>query len=135
MALDNTEPWAKGAEEHKGKRLLPHIIDFYAHLDPDRVFAAISMSENVADGFHDITMKAMAEAVDNMAWWLDRTLNKVSKKHRTLAYIGVTDIRYTILLLAAIKCDWTVSVHHLMENLWVSNFHRLCLSRPTTPPF
>lgn len=109
--LDNPEPWAEGAEEHRGRRLIPHIIDFYSHHEPDRFFAAISTSESVANGFRDVTMKAMAGAVNNMARWLDGTLSMVSKKHRTLAYIGVNDLRYMIVLLAAMKCGWRVSEH------------------------
>ncbi|KAJ5176185.1 uncharacterized protein N7482_002062 [Penicillium canariense] len=99
------EPWAEGAEEYRGRRLLPHVIDYYAHHEPSRVFASISVSESVASGFQDVSMKAMATAVDHMAWWLERTL-KGSKKRRTLAYIGAADLRYSILLLAAIKCGW-----------------------------
>ncbi|KAJ5368439.1 uncharacterized protein N7496_008199 [Penicillium cataractarum] len=106
MAISNdVEPWAEGAEKYRGQRLLPHVIDYYAHHEPDRVFAAISESESVASGFQDISMKTMATAIDHMAWWLQRTL-KGSKKRRTLAYIGAADLRYAIVLLAAIKCGW-----------------------------
>ncbi|KAJ5112356.1 hypothetical protein N7532_000401 [Penicillium argentinense] len=100
------EPWAQGAEKYRGHRLLPHIVDYCAHHEPDRVFAAISTSESVANGFQDVTMKDMASAVDHMAWWIKRTLKNAPKERRTLAYIGAGDLRYTILLLAAIKCDW-----------------------------
>jgi hypothetical protein len=103
----DVEPWTEGAEKYRGRRLLPHVIDYYAHHEPDRVFAAISESESIASGFQDISMKTMASAVDHMAWWLARTL-KGSKKRRTLAYVGAADLRYAIVLLAAIKCGWRV---------------------------
>lgn len=106
--LIDPKPWDEGGEKYRGKRLLPHIVDYYAHHEPGRVFAAISKSESVVNGFRDVTMKALAAAVDNMAWWLDRTLKDVPMKQRTLAYIGTGDLRYTILLLAAIKCGWKV---------------------------
>lgn len=109
MAVSNdAEPWAEGAEKNRGQRLLPHVIDYYAHHEPDRVFAAISQSESVANGFQDISMKAMATAVDHMAWWLERTLKGSKKRSRTLAYVGAADLRYAIVLLAAIKCGWRV---------------------------
>jgi hypothetical protein len=108
MAVSNdVEPWAEGAEKNRGQRLLPHVIDYYAHHEPDRIFAAISESESIANGFRDISMKTMATAVDHMAWWLERTL-RGSKKRRTLAYVGAADLRYAIILLAAIKCGWRV---------------------------
>ncbi|KAJ5569820.1 uncharacterized protein N7459_009250 [Penicillium hispanicum] len=107
MAVSNDEePWAYGAEEYRGQRLLPHVIDYYAHHEPQRVYASISKSESVVNGFQDVTMKTMATAIDHMAWWLSRTLKNASAKRRTLAYIGSADLRYAILLAAAIKCGW-----------------------------
>ncbi|KAJ5673778.1 hypothetical protein N7462_009217 [Penicillium macrosclerotiorum] len=100
------QPWAEGAEKFRGQRLLPHIIDYYAHHEPDRVFAAVATSESVATSFQDVPMKTLATAIDHMAWWLDRSLKKSSKKRRTLAYVGPVDLRYTIVLLAAIKSGW-----------------------------
>ncbi|KAJ5907445.1 hypothetical protein N7495_000127 [Penicillium taxi] len=101
----DVHPWAEGAEEFRGQRLLPHVIDYHAHHDPDRVFAAIPNTETIVDGFRDVTMKTMATMIDHMAWWLDRTL-KASSKSQTLAYIGASDLRYTIVFCAAIKCGW-----------------------------
>ena len=113
------EPWAEGAEKYRGQRLLPHVIDYFAHHEPDRVFAAISQSESVANGFQDITMKAMANAVDHMAWWLSRSLKKKSDKRHTLAYIGPSDLRYTIILFAAIKCRWRVGRKNIFPVQWL----------------
>lgn len=109
MAVSNDmEAWAQGGEKHRGQRLLPHVIDYYAHHDPERVFASISKSEGVVKDFQDVTMKMMATAVDHMAWWMSRTLRNAPAKRRTLAYIGSADLRYAIVLAAAIKCGWRV---------------------------
>ncbi|KAJ5232385.1 hypothetical protein N7468_005341 [Penicillium chermesinum] len=109
------QPWAEGAEENRGRRLLPHVVDYYAHQEPDRVFAAISTSESVPNGFEDITMKAMASAVNHMAWWLSKLLkSRPSDKQRTLAFIGPADLRYAVMLLAAIKTNWRSDVSALL---------------------
>lgn len=104
---DDKEAWAEGAEKNRGQRLLPHVIDYYAHHQPDRVFASIFKSEDLDNGFEDITAETMATAVNYMAWWLTKNL-KTRSKRRTLAYIGPSDLRYTVIFLAAIKCRWTV---------------------------
>ncbi|KAJ5765091.1 hypothetical protein N7520_004650 [Penicillium odoratum] len=105
MAIINDEAWAEGADEYRGQRLLPHVIDYYAHHEPDRVFASICKSGSPDNGFEDITMRSMATAVNYMAWWLSKNLKKGSKR-RTLAYIGPSDLRYTVIFVAAIKCRW-----------------------------
>ncbi|RAK99767.1 acetyl-CoA synthetase-like protein [Aspergillus ibericus CBS 121593] len=105
-ACNGTESWVRGGEEFRGQRLLPDIVDYFAHEEPDRVFAAIPKSRNVADGFRDINMRMLATAVNHMAGWVDRAFDGVSKK-TTLAYIGPPDLRYPILLLALMKCGWT----------------------------
>lgn len=106
MALtDDKEPWVEGAEKNRGQRLLPHVIDYYAHHQPDRVFASIFKSGDLEDGFEDIIAETMATAVNYMAWWLTKNL-KTRNKRRTLAYIGPSDLRYTVIFLAAIKCRW-----------------------------
>lgn len=120
MAIDKKEDaWAEGAEEHRGQRLLPHVIDYYAHHEPDRVFASIFKSDGVDSGFEDITVKTVANAVNYMAWWLSKN-TKSGSKRRTLAYIGPSDLRYTILFLAAIKCRWKVCWHYTMNPIGVT---------------
>ncbi|KAE8319591.1 hypothetical protein BDV41DRAFT_520273 [Aspergillus transmontanensis] len=104
---NHNKPWLRGAEEFRGQRLLPHVIDFHAHNDPNRVFNSMPRTENIADGFRDVDMKTMATAVDFMAWWLDGHSKDVLKEKKVLAYVGVPDIRYPVLLFAAIKAGWT----------------------------
>ncbi|KAJ5738945.1 hypothetical protein N7493_002100 [Penicillium malachiteum] len=105
MAVPDKEPWAEGAEKNRGQRLLPHVVDYYAYHDPDRIFAAVYNSDGVENGFQDVTAKTVANAVDQMAWWLSKNL-KSNSRRRTLAYIGPSDLRYTVIFLAAIKCRW-----------------------------
>lgn len=90
-----------------GKRLLPQVVDHYAQTQPDRVYACIPRSSTISDGFKDITMKDMARMVNQMSWWLCETLE--DSKPSTIAYMGIADLRYAIILLGAIKCGHAVS--------------------------
>ena len=109
MSVPNhNEIWRRGAEEFRGQRLLPHVVDYHAHENPNRVFNSMPRTQNVADGFRDFDMKTMATAVDFMAWWLDNHSKNAPKEKKVLAYVGVPDIRYPVLLFAAIKAGWTV---------------------------
>ncbi|EIT81335.1 hypothetical protein BDV35DRAFT_366335 [Aspergillus flavus] len=108
MSIHNhNKPWLRGAEEFRGQRLLPHVIDYHAHNEPNRVFNSMPRTQNIADGFRDVDMKTMATAVNFMAWWLDGHFKDVPKEKKVLAYVGVPDIRYPVLLFAAIKAGWT----------------------------
>ena len=90
-----------------GKRLLPQIVDYHAQQNPHRVYASYAISADLAEGFHDVTMQQMAQAVDAFAWSLYESIGK-SPDFETIAYLGVQDIRCPIVCLAAIKCGWKV---------------------------
>ncbi|GLA42695.1 hypothetical protein AnigIFM63309_011243 [Aspergillus niger] len=104
-------PWAQGAEKYRGKRLLPHVIDYFARQEPERVFACISMSSDFADGFRDVTMQDMAAAVNRMARCTEQTFRRAlhfQPRQKVLAYIGPSNLRHTILFMAAIMCGTQV---------------------------
>jgi hypothetical protein len=88
-----------------GQRLLPKVVDRYVEDSPDRTFGLYAMSSGVPYKFRKITMKQMASAVNFIAWWITTTLGP-SKKFETLVYIGISDLRYSIVCLAAIKCGF-----------------------------
>ncbi|KAI0974119.1 acetyl-CoA synthetase-like protein [Xylaria arbuscula] len=84
-----------------GRRLPPVLLDEIAAKDPDRVLYSIAKTEEIQDGFHDITYKTVANAVNRCAHWLKRTLG--TDKPRVFCYLGPLDIRYMILVMAAPK--------------------------------
>ena len=98
-----------------GQRLLPQVVEQLASEDPDRIFASYAVSQNLEDGFVDVSMKCMSHAVNEMAYWIDRSIGR-SNSFATLCYIGASDIRYTIVFLATIKCGWKVSSHLTSES-------------------
>ena len=105
----HVEPAAYGA------RLLPQVVDEYARIDPNRIYASILLSANVSQGSRDVRMKDMARAVNSMAWWIKDHLG-VRNDFETVGYIGVSDLRYPITILAAIKCGWKVSLRISSQN-------------------
>ncbi|KAL8734972.1 MAG: hypothetical protein Q9181_002995 [Wetmoreana brouardii] len=90
-----------------GRRLLPQVLDQLATTDPDRVYATVPRSPDLNDGFRNVTMSQMARAVNHMAWWLQQHTG-TSSIFETVSYLGLPDIRYAILFLAAVKCGFKV---------------------------
>jgi hypothetical protein len=91
-----------------GKRLIPVTVDQIAHLTPNKTLACIPFTYDLKDGFRDVSFGDFARAVDRTAWWLESSLGK-STTFTTLAYIGPSDLRYFILIIAACKVGYTVS--------------------------
>ncbi|KAI9686108.1 MAG: hypothetical protein M1820_010697 [Bogoriella megaspora] len=90
------------------KQLLNHIIDGIAHVRPEQIWAKVPRSDrNYADGYRKITYRLFANAINGMAFWLEERLGK-AEDFPTVAYFGLWDPRYIILLLGAIKAGFKV---------------------------
>lgn len=95
-------------EPQFGSRLLPQVVDELARSNPERIYASISLSSDPLQGLRDVTIVELAQAVNHFAWWLDEHLGK-STTFETLAYVGLFDLRYAVVFLAAVKCGYKVS--------------------------
>ncbi|KAL1980701.1 hypothetical protein VTN96DRAFT_3618 [Rasamsonia emersonii] len=87
-------------------RLIPALIEHYAAQQPDKVYASIPVdNDDLSLGFRDITYGQLRRAVDKAAFWLAGEIGDATEKgdFETFAYYGSRDLRYVILLLAAIK--------------------------------
>lgn len=91
----------------KGSRLLPSVLDRTGTETPNRIYASIPLSHDIADGFRDITHGEVLHAVDALAAWLTESFG-VSNDFETLAYTGIADLRYTIFFYASVKCGYKV---------------------------
>lgn len=92
----------------RSRELLVHIVDEIARENPDTLYAELPRSTTSFDaGFHKVTYQLFANAIDGMAWWLDKTLGK-KDNFETLLYLGPNDLRHNILLLAAVKAGYKV---------------------------
>ena len=89
-----------------GRRLQPHVVDELAQTVPERVYAAIALSSDCSV-FRDVTFLELSRAINRFAWRLDASIG-CTTSFETLAYVGIPDIRYTIVFLAAVKCGYKV---------------------------
>ncbi len=90
-----------------GSRLLPQVLDDLAASKPKRVYASSPKTFDLEDGFRDVTVLQMSQAVNAMAWWLEKEIGR-SSTFETLSYLGPPDLRYAIVFLAAVKCGYKV---------------------------
>lgn len=92
-----------------GQRQLHHTLDYLATKTPDRLYAAIPKTTDLADGFRDISVKDMARCSDVAAQWIEENLGR-SVTFDTLCYIGIPDLRSVAIFFGAVKCGYKVCV-------------------------
>lgn len=97
-----------------GQRLIPTLIDSIADSDPKRLFVSVARSKDLSDGFRDVTYQGFSRAVDRCSRWMERQLGR-SQNFKTITYMGPFDLRYPIILLAAVKTGHKVSQSQLLE--------------------
>ena len=92
-----------------GRRLLPCVLDDEAQANPQRVFAALTRSNDLSQGFQDVVFQQVANAVNFIAYRLQTVFgSKPDHEFETLTYIGIPDLRYNIVFYAAMKCGYKV---------------------------
>lgn len=112
-------------------QLLPHIVDHYAKVKPDAIYAEYPVSlMSYDDGYRPITFKAFANAINGIAWWLTEKLGPGDGE--TLAYVGPNDLRYPALVLGAVKVGYRVCVTFTqnMGMIKLTLYLRRCFSPP-----
>ncbi|KAJ9143066.1 NRPS-like enzyme [Pleurostoma richardsiae] len=85
-----------------GRRLVNKVIDERAAAKHARPYASIPVSDDVSAGFKDISYSQFANAIDRCARWL-QTQDGLTSTTEPLVYIGLNDLRYSILALATAK--------------------------------
>jgi acyl-CoA synthetase (AMP-forming)/AMP-acid ligase II len=100
-----------GAEFDPRKELLPNIVDHFAKVKPDAVYAKYPVSTlTYEEGYREITYFDLANAINGLAWWLTEKLGPgKGQDFETLAYIGPNDLRYPAVVLGAVKAGYCVS--------------------------
>jgi hypothetical protein len=92
-----------------GKRTLPETLDGIAREIPNRQYGTIPISADLNDGFRDISVKQVANGVNGFAFQLEQLYGR-SAKFETITYMGISDLRYVMVVLGAIKCGYQVGV-------------------------
>ncbi|RYC56734.1 hypothetical protein CHU98_g9467 [Xylaria longipes] len=102
-------PYLHGHIPNYGQRSIPDIIDDVAKNEPLRVFASIPVSEDLSNGYIDVTYRAVSNAINRASWWLSESLG-LANTSEVFSYIGPNDLRYSIFLVAAIKCGYQMMI-------------------------
>ncbi|KAI2465615.1 hypothetical protein F4781DRAFT_408665 [Annulohypoxylon bovei var. microspora] len=90
-----------------GRRLLPNVIDEIAQEEPSRECFSIPRSSKPEDGWQAITFKEYSNAINHISYLIvEKCGHAPPNTTPTLAYIGPNDIRYVVLLIAAIKAGY-----------------------------
>jgi hypothetical protein len=90
------------------KQLINNIVDGMARTRPSALYAEVPVSLTTYDaGFRKITYGIFANAINGVAWWLQKELG-TGAEFETLGYIGPSDFRYVVMLLGAVKAGYKV---------------------------
>lgn len=127
-----------------GQRLLPQVLDDRATRNPQELYAIVAKSSDVRQGVLNISIGDVSRAVNYMSWWIDSTVGKRTGSE-VMAYMvfhirheefkllkwyqGPSDVRYVVLILAAIKTGFPVCIIGFLvlnASFQFSNFD-LCL--------
>lgn len=88
--------------------LLPHIVDHLAISKSDSTYIEHPRTAtNLLDGFQRVTYRDFANAINGIANWFHDTIG-CPKEIETVAYIGPNDLRYTAIVLGAVKAGYVV---------------------------
>ena len=104
------DPSASPAPKDVSPLLLPTTVDRIAEVEPQAMWIAMPVAP--VEGkykYKIITYQQFANAINSVAWWLDKEMRK-SSNIQPLAYFGTGggDIGYPILLIAAVKAGFYV---------------------------
>lgn len=105
-----TSPIVSSLERKYGRNALPNLFDAKAKAAKESAvpaYAYVMRTPHVADGFDEVTYPMIANAVNRASWWL---VNEVGlAEGDVFAYMGPSDLRYLVLLLASAKTGRKVS--------------------------
>ena len=96
------------AQPDYGRRLIPSLIDELAISAPQRTYCHLPWTTGIEDGFRAISYECLSNAINACSWWIVEQIGK-SKDFTTLAYLGPSDLRNIIMILAAIKTGHKVT--------------------------
>ncbi|KAI0467629.1 hypothetical protein F4859DRAFT_228571 [Xylaria cf. heliscus] len=101
------------------RRLLPVEIDELARNDPQRPWASIPFDDNdLSRGYGDISYEALANAINKLAWIIDSAIGQ-STTFEAFAYLGISDLRYHMIQMAACKTGHQVLFSSHLNSLQV----------------
>ncbi len=98
-------PFLENKQREYEPRLLPHVIDDRGRASSDELFGAIPVSQNIEDGFRDVTYRQLANAINKCAHWFEARIGR-SEHRETIAYMGPNDVGYHIIAFGLAKIGY-----------------------------
>jgi thioester reductase-like protein/acyl-CoA synthetase (AMP-forming)/AMP-acid ligase II len=89
------------------ERFLLELVESRATTGPQAIFAKVPRDNAYANGYRVVTNLALVTAVDHVAALITSKFGP-SVDFQRIAYLGLHDLRYTIVLLAGIKSGYTM---------------------------
>ncbi|KAK1754172.1 hypothetical protein QBC47DRAFT_302774 [Echria macrotheca] len=86
-------------------RSFPEVVEQLAAEDPNGVWIKFPRLSSGRASWADITFDQLHRAVNTMAHWINENLDfaQTNMKNQVVAYIGINDARYPIIIIASIK--------------------------------
>lgn len=93
--------------------LLPHVVDRLAREKPEAVYGLWPVAPaSYEAGFRTINYAQLANVVNGLAWWIVKELGPCQgPDHEVLTYVGPNDVRFTALVLGAVKAGYVVRTY------------------------
>ncbi|WDK21068.1 male sterility protein [Colletotrichum graminicola] len=107
MATTTIELSGPGARAVRGQRTLPAMIDERAAHVPDRTCFSTPYTSEIRDGWRKVTNKEFANSINYLAHViLEACGTPAPGTFPTIAYVGPNDVRYFIMIVAAVKAGY-----------------------------
>ena len=91
-----------------GRKLLPVAIDDKAENTPQSVWCSLPYDDSdLSKGYEDITYATFANSINQISWFIEQRF-RPSTNFDTFAYIGLPDITYMFVQMAAAKTGYKV---------------------------
>ncbi len=100
--IEPDEAMPEEAHMEYGHRLIPSLIDEKASVAPDEIYCYIPRTARIEDGFHSISYRRFSNAINACSYWIEAEIGK-SENFATLAYLGPSDLRNILIIVAAVK--------------------------------
>lgn len=91
---------------------LPNLLFKLAARFPDITYAEYPHTSRLADGYRRITFNEVANAVHELAGWIDHNVGKpvTNDGSETLVCMGPNDLRYGMLVLSSVMVGYKVAM-------------------------
>lgn len=89
---------------------MTQVLDEVAKFTPDKLYATITLSDELPYRFRDVTFAEVARCVNFLAYWLGKRIGR-SNSFETLGFIGIVDLRGAVFFHAAVKLGYKVGLH------------------------